>query len=298
MNVEQEFASVSRLSKSEDFVSVGTVSQLDIDGEYLSVWYANGSDNTIVFLHGNSACKEVFYRQMHYFYHLGYSVLALDLPGHGLSADSNTPEQTYIGSAYARLIGKVLQHFDITEPLLVGWSLGGHIAIELVGQGIGAKGLCIMGTPPVGPCEPLDEAFLPTPSAAVTGQEQVTEEELAAYVRDVYGSLDPIPEYFQKTAKRTHGKARAIMMYNWHGAKDAHNQRKVIAETSVPTMVVHGLDEAFASYDYMSNLKWGNLWQGRFIELESVGHAPFLEMPDIFNAELTKFTVSVFEGKV
>ena len=82
---------------------------------------------TIVFLHGGEHDHSVWILQSRYMAHHGYSVLALDLPGHMRSAG---PALTTIESM-AEKIASALKGADADRLLLVGHSMGSLIALEL-----------------------------------------------------------------------------------------------------------------------------------------------------------------------
>ena len=54
----------------------------------------------MLFIHGNSSCKEVFRHQMQVF-GLQRTCIAIDLPGHGQSDDAIEPVSTYNMVGYA-----------------------------------------------------------------------------------------------------------------------------------------------------------------------------------------------------
>ncbi len=273
---------------------VGETMKVLVNGIEIDTWIASGSDKTLVFLHGNSACKEVFHEQFCHFHGLGYTVVALDLPGHGHSANSTNPEEDYTGTAYARLIIQLLDDLRINKPVIAGWSLGGHIGIEMLGQGYDIGGLCLFGTPPVGPGpEFFDQAFLNTEFAHVTGTADVSLNEMTGYTKALYGSLSPTPAFLLAIAIRTVGLARSTMLEHWLSNVEGYNQRHLVKHTDVPTLVIQGLDDQFCSPEYLRSLEWGNLWSEKIFEFDGIGHAPFLEMPDPFNTLLEQFMADI-----
>ncbi len=52
---------------------------------------------------------------------------------------------------------EVLEALDVGNPVLLGWSLGGHVAIEMASRQQNFRGLFVTGTPPVG--ENISEGF-------------------------------------------------------------------------------------------------------------------------------------------
>ena len=85
---------------------------------------------TIVFIHGGEHDHSVWILQSRYMAHHGYSVLALDLPGHGRSAG---PALTKV-EAIADHVATALGACGAEQMLLVGHSMGSLIALELAGR--------------------------------------------------------------------------------------------------------------------------------------------------------------------
>ena len=274
---------------------VGSTRRVPIDGIDLSLWELDGGEASIVFIHGNSGCKEAFHEQFRFFAGRGYALIAVDLPGHGESGDATVANAQYTIPAYAALIARLMAHLGLDNPILVGWSLGGHIAIEMIGQGVDMAGAVIVGTPPAGPgAAELGEAFLPSPAAGVTMSENPAEADLRLYTNHLYGTLDPIPELFVRTARRTDGRARRIMGEHWSGAGEGCHQRSVVADSARPIGVVHGMADPFVCHEYLRGVVWGRLWGGEILRLDGIGHAAFLEAPDRFNRFLLDFARECF----
>ena len=275
----------------------GTAEALTIDGVRLQYWRRGDGPKTIVFVHGNSACKEVFAPQFAELADAGVTLLAFDLPGHGGSSNAAQPQQQYTIPGYARLLKRAIDALSIDRPLIVGWSLGGHIALEMAGRGFPLAGALIAGTPPLGPgLDDFAVAMKLTDAGAVTTKADASAAEIRAYVKSLYGTLDPIPDLFFSTALRTDGEARAIMAQHWLAGVGMCNQRSVAETWEPPLCVVHGLDDPFISYDYLKAMSWRNLWAGKIFEFSGIGHAPFLEAPAAFNRILSDFMREAFAG--
>ena len=76
--------------------------------------------------------------------------MAVDLPGHGQSSNASNPSKTHSIPGYAAIIVKMAKKLELEKSVVVGWSLGGNIAIETIPHFPQAKGYMIYSTPPLG----------------------------------------------------------------------------------------------------------------------------------------------------
>jgi len=290
------FRDSPRLNKST--AQLRTVGQVDcvrigeLDWAY---WYLPGGPQTILFIHGNSAGKEVFYKQFEGLAQSGYSLLAVDLPGHGATPNSNEPERDYNNPAIALCLKRLLAALDIRRPLIVGWSLGGHIAIEMAGRGFDLAGMMIFGTPPFGPTiVDFERAFAKSPAMEVTLKAERTEEDLEVYKAGLYGTFSPLPQAFHDLAERADGTCPEQSFAHWSTGDYGCHQRTVVRGWERPVCVLHGTSDAFVSADYLAEFPEDRFWKAEIIRMSRIGHAPFIEAPDVFNKLLREFCKDCF----
>jgi pimeloyl-ACP methyl ester carboxylesterase len=65
---------------------------------------------------------------------------------------------------------ELLEELGVTEAIVFGWSLGGHIGIEMVPRFSGMRGLMVTGTPPVGRNN-MAQGFNASPHMGVAGKQ-------------------------------------------------------------------------------------------------------------------------------
>jgi len=259
--------------------------ELSIGTQRIAYYSSGPTDRTIVFIHGNSSCKDAFQSQYPAVLEAGYGVLALDLPGHGKSSDAPQPETDYTLPAYAELVQALCRQIGVINPVLFGWSLGGHIALQLIGNGGHYAGLVICGTPPIG-LNPEDAAlaFSPSEFSAVTGEETPGDTRLAGYIADMYGTTTVVPEPLLQAGFRTDGRSRVNMVAHWQTGAGLHDQRAIVETWNKPLLIVHGTEDAFVSASFFESLTFSSGVPGSTLKmLDQIGHAPFLEAPNVFN---------------
>jgi pimeloyl-ACP methyl ester carboxylesterase len=86
----------------------------------------NPAQPTVVFIHGAQNDHSVWILQTRYFAHHGFSVLAVDLPGHGRSKG---PALTTV-EAMADWLLTLLDMASVQQATLIGHSMGSLIALE------------------------------------------------------------------------------------------------------------------------------------------------------------------------
>lgn len=106
-------------------------------GKYLvsfdkaKIYYEKTNKNKhrwLVFLHGFGGDLGAWEKERDYFINLGYSTLALDLRGHGLSSKSEDLS-FYKLENFAKDLNLLLQHEHIQKPVIIGHCLGGMVTI-------------------------------------------------------------------------------------------------------------------------------------------------------------------------
>jgi pimeloyl-ACP methyl ester carboxylesterase len=105
----------------------------DLDGAFirlgkvdLKVAHAPGKSPAIVFIHGGLGSRANWCLQWEHFRSLGQEVLAYDLAGHGESGRY----QRYSVSRHRRDLTRLLNHFNIDQPILCCHSYGVPIGLE------------------------------------------------------------------------------------------------------------------------------------------------------------------------
>ncbi len=121
--------------------------ELQINGQLAYAYTGGKAFNpalpTAVFIHGAQNDHSVWALQTRYFAHHGFSVLAVDLPGHGRSGGAALSSV----EAMADWLNALLDAAGVTKAILTGHSMGSLIALEAAArQPARVAGLGMVGT--------------------------------------------------------------------------------------------------------------------------------------------------------
>jgi pimeloyl-ACP methyl ester carboxylesterase len=240
----------------------------------------------VLMIHGNSSCKEVFRHQFDSPLGARLRLIAMDLPGHGASGDAPDPAAAYTLNFYADAAIEVLAALGLARAAVLGWSLGGHVALNMISRLPGIRGVMISGTPPIpAGMEGFGLGFKPTELMGLTGARDWSAADAETFAR---AAATPFEPFMLEAARRTDGAAREAMVADAL-AGGADDQRRIAETAAVPLAIVNGAEDAFINGDYFATVAYANLWDGRVFSLEGVGHAPFWEAPARFNPLLERF---------
>ncbi len=257
----------------------------------LSYIDSGGDGPVVLFIHGNSSSKEIFARQFDSPLARGYRYLAVDLPGHGASSDAPDPEKTYSIHGFADAAIAFLSALDVGKAVIVGWSLGGHAALEMMARWPGTMAAWITGTPPAGGAD-MGVAFLPGEHMELTFKESFTDEEAAIYAQETIRPGLGVEPWMVEGCKRADGRFRPLMMQSVIAGLDLDG-REIAQTSALPLAVVSGELEPFVNNAFLSDVNYRNLWDGKVHILKGQGHMPFWQAPDEINPLLARFLADV-----
>lgn len=250
---------------------------------------------TVLLIHGNSSSKEIFSRQIAMLRRQGFGVVAPDLPGHGGSDNARRPTRTYSFPGYAGALREILDQLALPEVHVVGWSLGGHVGLELLAMDRRVRSLMITGTPPIDPGpNVVAQAFLPSPAMVLTGKRHLTPREARIYGERLVGGSGYLTSDILRALRRTDGRARYWMVKNGLGGVGT-DEVETVGTNDCPLAVVHGRRDVFVSGDYLRSLHYRALWRDR-VQVVDAGHAPHWQRPRLFNKLLLAFLKEVTES--
>jgi pimeloyl-ACP methyl ester carboxylesterase len=249
----------------------------------------------VVMLHGSGHSTEVFRRQFASSLSESHRLIAIDLPGHGLSGNANDPAAAYTLEGLTGTVEEVLAAVGCARAAVFGWSLGGHVALQLAATSSLVKGLFITGAPPVS-LSPLGllRGFNSSLNVLLATKETFSERDVERFERLCFG--DAGTEMFRAMIRRSDGRVRANFVRSLMRGQGV-DQRAFIERAAMPIAILNGEHDPFVRRAYLEKLKFANLWRGRCHLVPGTGHSPFWHAPDIFNPVLAAFLRDLESGE-
>lgn len=256
-------------------------------GESVSVRVSGTDGPVAVLVHGNSSSVRCWDKQFESKLSSCFKLVAVDLPGHGLSGVSKDPKQSYSLPGMAEYLIKLLAAIEIKEAVYVGWSLGGHILLEALDRLPQPLGVMLVGCPPTNDAL---EGFMHIPSAAM--QSSPTEKDLSSHLLSLVTCVEGRAEFEQDFARtdplfRPHLFA-SIKQGNF---KD---EVSIARESSTSIAIVHGGLDPNVDLTYLQKLSIPQLWRQGVQVVPQALHAVQYDAPDLFNSILADFVSEMY----
>ncbi|MEN6332341.1 MAG: alpha/beta hydrolase [Smithella sp.] len=249
---------------------------IDIDNIKIACWLNpaefGGQQQNLVFVHGSGG-EHTSWVYQYSRLHQQFNIVAVDLPGHGLSKGDGESDV----DRYCLWIKKLLDVLQLAKPFLVGHSLGAAIVMKfavLYPQDI-------IGIVPVGgglklPVNPNWLAGLKTDPALTV--------ELACK----YSLAEENRPRFFEALKKSLAKARMDVFFGDLTACDNFDLTADVGKIDAPTLVVCGMEDQMTPASFSRRIA-ASISGAKLCLIEGAGHMVMLEKPAEFNAVLSEF---------
>ena len=236
-----------------------------------------GRGPVVVLLHAWTAHRGFWSRQVAAL-HDRWTMVAVDLRGHG--ASSAPPDASYTVAGMADDVERLIAALDVPRVALVGWSMGGILAVELARRlGERANALALVGTTPGGG---NDDASAGAVTAAMAADFRGFIREFAATFFKEGRDAPLYPWVAGEVEKTPPHVARACF-----DAFRAADVRACLPAPQLPTLVLHGRHDALIPLATAEETA-RRIPDARLVVLEDSGHAPLLEQPESVNTALAE----------
>jgi 2-hydroxy-6-oxonona-2,4-dienedioate hydrolase len=249
---------------------------------------AGTGPRVLLYMHGAGSRADRFRHNMLPLAAAGYRVIAVDFPGHGFASKGSNFE--YTTPALADFVGETLRALGIDRSVLVGTSLGAHVAAELTCRSPeSVDALVLIGA--VGVVEYKPEGGPPSPIPLYDASE--------AGIRRKFGFVvhDPrlITDEWVREESRVNGSPGAREALEAVGAylntgvnRDLVGDRLADSVGGIPVLLVWGAKDLWVPPEVGHRVA-ELLPLAELHLMEGTGHAPYYEDPDTFNRLLTSF---------
>lgn len=245
----------------------------------------------VVMVPGNSLGADLYRAQLEAAELQAFRLVALDLPGQGLSP--RVPA-LYGPDRLGAVLVAALEALAQGQPaLVVGHSYGGNLLLEELPQLPWLRGLLLLGAPPVGTAADLAAAF----RLDATFQLLYTPELTAAQADDLAAwclcAHAPAEQHALVAADvlRADGALRTALA-TYIGNGQLRDERAHAAATAVPLAFATGEQERGLDFAYFDTLAAPTRWGAALHLLPDAAHLPFLENPAVFNQLLLAFAAA------
>jgi pimeloyl-ACP methyl ester carboxylesterase len=266
-------------------------SNISVDGVQVRYRDSGGSGPAVLLLHGIGGSLELWAAQF-VEANQGLRLIALDLPGHGLSDFGHQP---YDVRSYARFVWQFATALGLDGVHLAGNSMGGAIGLHMLAEQPGrAKSLLLAAAANLGRESPLPFRLMSLPllgSLMTRAGPQAVSQQLQAIFDPSFAIPDEVRKTVVRNVMRPGAQAAFLatlrQMCDWGGQREARvaEARAALSSATVPVLLLHGRNDRVipcAHSEEAHRLAPGS----RLQLLDGCGHTPQLERTAVFNDAL------------
>jgi len=264
---------------------------ISVDGIQVRYRDSGGTGPAVLLLHGIGGSLELWAQQF-VEANRNLRLIALDLPGHGLSDFGPQPNAP---QSFARFVWQFANALGLEQVHLAGNSMGGAICLQmLILQSARVKTVLLAAAATLGRETPLPFRLMTLP---VLG-EVLSRANAMAVTQQLQAIFYPefeVSEELRKTVERNVMRpgAQAAFLATLRQMTDLGGQRAELVEQSQealrsatqPLLILHGRQDSVIPFAHSQNAsKLAARSQLQLID--HCGHTPQLEQPAVFNAAL------------
>lgn len=249
-----------------------------------------GEGRPVVLIPGWPLSDEMYEYQYNDLINKDFRVIGITLRGFG---KSDKPYGVYNYDVHVSDIKTVLTKLEIKDAVLVGFSMGGAIAIRYVSLDKEAR---ISKLVLCGAAAPV---WTQRPDFHYNFLKSAVDDLIALNYKDRPKLLSDFAKIFSATeTSLNEGIGGWLNGIELSASSYATAQclialrdtdlRSDMAKVTIPTLIMHGKKDKICSFDLAGQMKAG-IANSQLVAFENSGHSLFLEETDKFNAELIKF---------
>lgn len=226
----------------------------------------------IVFLHGNSMNGQIYLDLVSQDSLRDFHCLVLDLPGHGLSPRFGC----YSLKAILDSIYNEVRNLNFDKIFIVGSSLGGHLAMQMLSILPFCNGVVTIGSPPLQALHDICYAFNPEKSAVL-----FFEKNRARIISELSCLIPNMSLQFIASTISSFDMSFKNLFETLDQVDFWENEQDVLNDGSIPVLCIIGDEDPFINIDYI--LKATSFTSknkiSKILIKKGWGHYPFLTYP-------------------
>lgn len=249
-----------------------------------------GEGKPIVLIHGWPLSDEMFEYQYNDLVNKNFRVIGITLRGFG---KSDKPIGDYHYDIHALDIKRVLDKLDVKDAMLVGFSMGGAIAVRFVAAYNEDQVTRLVLAGAAVPSWTQRENFpYNLPAKAVDDLIKLNYKDRAKLLSDFSRIFSATETSLNEgignwlngigLSASSHATAECLV-----ALRDT-DLRPDLEKIKIPTLILHGKHDKICSFDLAEQMKAG-ISDSKLVAFEKSGHSLFLEETKKFNSELIKF---------
>ncbi|AWB67182.1 hypothetical protein C2869_12380 [Saccharobesus litoralis] len=253
---------------------------LQLSHTAINYYQSSGSGQTIVFVHGNSKSALQFSQQLQGEFAEQYRVIALDLPGHGLSGRLDS--SAYTIPSLSNLLVEFSQALQLQEAIFVGWSLGGNVVMHSIERLPQAKGFVIVGAVPFD--KPMNMAcLLEAPFLSAYFEVDFPTEEIEKLLAANKVSAESDKQAIHQAIKQSDAQVRSTLAASIFHEPDYRHELAIVKQMQAPLTFIFGMEDNVFSIPFMRELVNETLTHTQLKLIPQAVHFPHISHASAFN---------------
>ena len=243
------------------------------------------SDNLLVCLHGNSTDSNYFSTLFNGID--SWRVIAPDFLGHGKSLKLDPNDYNY--EVFIQSLVQFINQFSYDKIVVVGHSMGGNLAIELL-KVLELDGLLLLASPPVSYTRDV-APYLKLPDFSITDDSEENRRAILNYLSETTSDQEAV-KYLSRAFLNTDPIFRDRLLEEFGDMKFSDQLELLKHENLTHLGCIVAKNDVVANNEYLYQLEREDLFN-YFDRISATGHYSLLEKPQENIGSIEKFLENI-----
>lgn len=251
----------------------------------------------IVMIHGNSSSSRIYAKQLGGPLGRKYTLVAVDLPGHGGSFRDSAGASAYGIEYFGEFVSQFIHHLDYKRIIMVGNSVGGNVVLQCAPKVTGLMGIATIGTQPL--FRPLDIPAAYPGDPDILGayfRSEIDPAMLDQVFRTAFHDPDHIPAMVYEDFKSSDPALRPAILQSAVVDSKFTDEKEILENLDVPVAVFYGRSDRLTNHHFIDPLNIPRLWRGVPVIIEGAGHYAQWEAAESWNRHFDAFIAHCLNG--